>query len=421
MQMLTSASILSMGDIMRVLSNCFKQLVAWSFERYGPIRVLFSVVNEIGFLNQEPIIRLMVTDPRFLVGIVQEEEAALAFSSDATLSLFSKHQVSKLKAQKSIWHYVLATDVLDLWLRWPAIGVYLGHGSAFGNEGVQEASVPYTQKVVQRSNISIMILEGSGAIFGLRDFTPDLLQVWEKAFFVSGPPKLASLLEDSVDRAQNLLALDLNPDASTILVASHWTEMSLLRDIDLGFLESIVREKPHINVIATCHPRLLMLKPSDGFDSVNLLKVLSRLDAKYENFAFVQTGNPFSLMQVSDCMLCDHSSIRVEYALLKKPAGLYRNPNFRCDMETTDRLYREASEVFSHGNELNTLIERLLSDDYDKRSESERLAEYFIASPVGSAQRIVDLFAQLGRISSTKSKNWTRVKNLEEDWNEGGF
>ena len=400
---------------MSALNKFFRQVVGWSFERYGPIRVLFSVVNEIGFLNQAPIIQLMVKDPRFIVAIVQEEEGALALSSDGLLSLVSDYEVAKREAQKSIWHYVFVTDVLDLWLRWPAIGVYLGHGSASGNERAQEVCTPYDQKMARQSNISITIVGGPGSIFGLRELAPELLSRWDKAFFVSGPPKLAQLLLEDVDRGFQLSSLQLKTDAKTILIASHWTEMSLLRDIDLAFIESIVREKPHVNVIVTCHPRLLVLKSRDGFDSTDLRDFLSGLETKYENFAFVQTGDPFYLMRVSDCMLCDHSSIRVEYALLTKPVGLYRNPDFRCMLEVTDRLYREASEVFSDGKELNVLIERLLSSDYDKRCESKKLAEYFVTDPVESAQRIVDIFARLGRVSSTKSKKWKEVKALEAE------
>ncbi|MEZ5556073.1 CDP-glycerol glycerophosphotransferase family protein [Haliea sp.] len=390
-----------------------RSIFAWISENFGPIRVLFPVVNEIGFLNQAPVLALMAHDPRFRVATVNEESVPLIFSADWMQVLFSRHEVSKVQAQTGIWNYVIVTDRLDLWLRWPSLGVYIDHGSAFGNELAQENSVPFVETVLRQSNIDLAFLSGPGHLWGLRDSAPDIASRFDKAMFVSGSPKLVALLEEEVERGTLLSSLGLNPDASTVLISSHWTKMSLLRDLDVACIDSLCENNPNLNVIVTCHPRLLTLGQCDGGDGEWIKRMCERLEAKHHNMAFIRTANPFDLMQVSDCMLCDHSSIRVEYALLMKPVGLYRNPKFKCHSAITDTLYRESSEVFSDPGELNEVVFKLLSPEYGKQRESQKLAGYFLADPALAAPTIVELISQMGRIASSRSKKWRQVKFLE--------
>lgn len=399
-----------------MLTGSLRSLARWvvrtCFEHIGPVRVLFYVDSEIGFVNQEPLLRLLANDSRFSIGVCTEEaETERAFSDGGLGTLFADYQLPVGKARKQVWHYVVTTSLITTWFRWDFIGVSLGHGSCVSNG--HAADEIWHCKTVADGAIGIAFLPGLGHYHALLETRPEILENKSKALFICGVSKLAELLKKGNRKDEFLQRLCLDSARTTVLVSSHWSQMSFLRDIGVSGVRRLCERREMLNVIVTAHPKIWSLKIADGFNGAELLDKLRRLEAQFANLRVVQTGIPFDLMAASDFIVCDHSSIRVEYAHLGRPAALYRNANFVCQSTITDRLYREASEVFSDIAELDEAISRILSPNYDKSDEALVLARYFVADTDGTAGRIRDTLLQCGRVGSVRSTHWARVKKVE--------
>tara|TARA_R110002074_G_scaffold383969_1_gene564410 strand:- start:7118 stop:8356 length:1239 start_codon:yes stop_codon:yes gene_type:complete len=395
-----------------------RKLVSKLFENFGPIRVLFCVKNEIGFANQAPLMALMEKNPLFRIAVVKVTGDKLEFSNPDMQSLYNKHCISEKKARFSVWHYVVATDKRYFWLSWDSVGVNIEHGNCFGNGGRSKSGQkPWLQEVAEQNNVAIIVCSGRGVYEGLIGSSQDLRSNPEKAFLISGSPKLSNLADGKYDRASILLSLGLDPSRKTVLISSHWTEMSLLRDLDTSVVQLLREYKEELNIIITGHPKLWELTLSernfDGQALLNRLKLISKQCP--DRVRISPTGSPFELMAASDVLLCDHSSIRVEFSLLERPAGLYRNKNFKCESQTTDDLYRRSSEVFFDISSLDLAVKKILSPDYENSKSIKDLRHFFITDPSMGVEKFVNFLAECGRVGSPSSSRWKRVKKLEHE------
>jgi hypothetical protein len=400
------------------LKRFSRKFVSKLVEKFGPIRVLFCVKNEIGFGSQAPLMALMEKNPLFKMASVKVTSEKLNFSDSDMQSLFDRHSISEKKARFSVWHYVVATDKRYLWLSWDSVGVHLMHGSCFGNGRRSRIEhKPWAQQEAEQDNVAICICSGQGVYEGLMGISHDFRSDSKKAFLIAGSPKLADLANGAYDRTSVLLSLGLDPRLKTVLVSSHWTEMSLLRDLDTLVVQLLLGWKDELNIIVTGHPKLWRLTPAEpSFDGQALLSRLQLLSEEYsDRLRICPTGHPFELMAASDIILCDHSSIRVEFSLLDRPAGLYRNKNFICESKTTDELYRNSSEVFHDIDSLELVLKEILSPDYENTASIRNLRHFFMMNPSRGAKKIVNFLAECGRVSSPESSRWKRVKQLEND------
>jgi hypothetical protein len=395
-----------------------RKLVSNLSENFGPIRVLFYVTNEIGFANQAPLMALMSINPSFIIAAVNGSNDNLEFRDSDFQFLFNKHRISKKKAQFKVWHYVIATDKRNFWLYWDSVGVTIGHGPCVGNgHRSKTEQTPWAQQVAEKNNVAIVVCPGRGNYESFIVASPELRSNSRKAFLLAGSPKLLGLTEGKYDRASILLSLGLDPSRKTVLVSSHWSEMSLLRDLDTSVIQLLHKWNEELNIIVTAHPKLWELTLSErGFDGQALLRRLQSISKQYpDRLRISQSGNPFDLMAASDVLLCDHSSIRVEFSLLERPAGLYRNKNFICESKTTDELYRSSSEVFHDISSLELVLEKILSPHYENSKSIRDLRNFFIMNPSKGAEKIVNFLAECGRVSSPESSRWKRIKRLEDE------
>lgn len=404
---------------MRKFKQFTRKLISKLFETTGPIRVLFCVKNEIGFANQAPLMALMEKNPLFKIAAVKISNDEFNFNDPHMKSLLNRHCISEKKARFQVWHYVIATDKRYLWLSWDSVGVVMGHGNCFGNGGRSKAGQkPWPQEVAEQTNVAIVICSGRGIYEGLIDNSPELRSNSKKAFLIGGSPKLSNLADGKYDKASILRSLGLDPRRRTILLSSHWTEMSLLRDLDTSAVQLLCEYKEELNIIVTGHPKLWDLTLSGrDFDGQALFDRLKLLSKQYPDRVRISpTGSPFELMAASDVLLCDHSSICVEFSLLERPVGLYRNESFICESQTTDDLYRRSSEVFYDVNSLELAVEKLLSPEYENSMSIKELRHFFILNPSKGAEKIVNFLARCGRVSSPESRRWKRIKQLEHEY-----
>ncbi len=392
----------------RLLRRCVGALS----DRIGRIRVLFLVTNEIGFANQAPLIEALRQDARFYVA-THALNPAFDASALSQASLFERCRVGPRRARFIPWHYIITSDTLEFWPLWNAIGVSIEHGSCIGNGHLTPGREIWALHILTTSNIEIGFVPGQEHLQLLAERYPETRTAHHKAFFDYGVAKLAGLPALSAQRATILSQLELDSARKTILIASHWTPMALLRDMGAEMIDWVCSRQPTSNIVITAHPKLWTLKREDGFSGTDLIDQIKILQRRHPNLRFVPTGMPMPLLAAADVLICDHSSIRVEFALLDRPAALYRNPCFVYESKRTEALFRNASWVFDNLEALGTVLPQIDAQPSAKSAGNQALSRSFITDPSNTVKMIHATLAHAGRVSTPDSKRWQRVKDLE--------
>jgi hypothetical protein len=380
-------------------------------EKIGPIKVIICVENDIGYANQLELLTLLKKSSKFYVRTTSPHGKNLKLESGG---FYNKLYINPIVARLIPWNYVISTDKQEIWFYWNYLGITIAHGSAIASGHKKgDYDVPYEIKTSTAAKINIVCIGGPGVYKYIKNNHEHLVKKKDKLLVVTGIPKLKQLKNINSKKTPLLEDLGLDIKRQTILVSSHWTEMSILRDFGVSIVDFLLDTFPDLNIIITAHPKLWGIEDLD-FNGDNLKNELLKYNSLLPNFKFVQTGNPYELMETSNFMLCDHSSIRVEYSLLSKPAGLYRNHDFICESQEIDNLYRTSSSVFSNLFELIEVVNQLKSTDYPGVQKNKALRDFFFEDSENAAKKIHDIMLSLGKVTSTKNEEWSRLKKLLE-------
>ena len=261
------------------------------YEKFGPIRVIFFVMNDYGFACQLPLIKMMLLDSRFKVLITSRGE--ISYPDQTTSDELNNHYISYSRASWIKTHYVIYTDVPDLYLRRNHISISTAHGAAFGN-------VDYAEMMSCHPVVDIIFGNETTMSTRLEEYQPGVISTKEKLFFSTGFMKCDDLFNRKFDREQLLSGYNLDKTKQTIVVASHWTPNSILRALGIALADKICTEFPNCNVIQTGHDNLWKNptfyspnasdEPKKTFDSNRLIDELQKLEQKHTNFRFIPTG-----------------------------------------------------------------------------------------------------------------------------------
>lgn len=118
------------------------------------------------------------------------------------------------------------------------------------------------------------------------------------------------------DNISNLISTN-STRKPTIFVATTFSKGISSLDVLYPTIKSLV-EKRDWNWMITMHPKL---------QDENLRKKYIELSNTFENVTYLPVLNGWEEMNNSDVLLCDSSSIIIEYMLLDKPVVTYRNTN----------------------------------------------------------------------------------------------
>lgn len=119
-------------------------------------------------------------------------------------------------------------------------------------------------------------------------------------------------------------------------------------------IEKLAKEKEW-NWIITFHPKL---------DDAILRQQYIKLAGKYTNIDFRSVNKGLETFRESDILLCDSSSLIVEYMMLDKPVVTFRNTHpgpFLLDVQTKDEVGPAIERALTHPNELMQEIQKYTS------------------------------------------------------------
>lgn len=378
-------------------------------ENVGPIRVMFVITNKFGLMCQLPLIKQMVNDNRFKVFVTSTDKPDINNASHA--ELVDTYFIPPQRASLTKVHYVIYTDIPHLYFRRNCLKVSISHGAAFG-------ITDYTER--QSCHPEVDIVFGIGRSFKgkIEEFKPGTISKEKKLFFPTGFMKTDNLVNNRQNREKTLSNLALDPSKKTILIASHWTETSILRTLGAALAEQVANDYPDYNVIQTAHEKIWTNPKSSNdnihFDSQTLINQLHSVEKRCSNFKLIRRSQIQPLLSIADAFITDLSSVIVEYSLLDRPILFYNATEEVFTDQTTLTLYKNASSCFTKIEDIKPQLDQQLQAPELKSKDRKALADYFLDNQGEATNASINTLLRMGRMSSRSSTKWRRALKLSK-------
>ena len=351
--------------------------------RSGRRRILVDARTPVNFTMVAPVVRAMERDPRVeLLFTASEEPARMAAIYREAPDVRTVHPA---RAALMKFDAYVASDFM-----W--------------------ASLP-------RGTARIQVFHGVGGKYGF-DAPDRSMREWHRLFFVNerrlrnfvaaraidadspairliGMPKadcraVAVLTRrlGSIDRAEVLRALDLDPARPTVLYAPTWSPASSLNAMGVELVTALMRMP--VNVIVKLHDRSRDLRErySGGVDWVARLQPL--LSKAHGTIAPGHDISPY--LVAADLMITDHSSAGFEFLLRDCPIVRIHRPEL-IELANIHRDYVEllASVSDSVGgiDEALAAVERGLASPAARSADRRAVAADLFYRPGGATERSV--------------------------------
>jgi CDP-glycerol glycerophosphotransferase (TagB/SpsB family) len=278
------------------------------------------------------------------------------------------------------------------------------HGPGFGIQGTKMA-----------------IVDNHDIFFGLSNFERTMFEKIKpgvfsknKAFFPIGFPKDDSVLGNSYDRDTLLKNLNLR-DRPTILITSHWQDVSILRTFGSNIFRTLAKAMPDHNIIQTGHPWLW--QPNKKLSAEwcdTLTSECLEIEDSHENALFLPDMSVEPLLFIADLLVADHSSVMTTYALLDRPIAFFDNPDLDFAIKQVYELYLDASSPFRNLEQLVDVCERAINNPDDKKMGRKTMRESFHSNYGMAGKAAADILRSIGCICSTNSKKWKTVMTMSD-------
>jgi CDP-glycerol glycerophosphotransferase (TagB/SpsB family) len=210
-----------------------------------------------------------------------------------------------------------------------------------------------------------------------------------------GMPKVDCLVDGSIDRAEVLSKLRLDPSRPTILYAPTWSASSSLNIMGMDLLKGLL-DRPW-NVLVKLHDRSRDPRPfySGGVDWVSKIGALMSGRAG----RLIDDADICPCLAAADVMISDHSSAGFEYLLLDRPLVRIHVPQL---IETSNiapeylDLLMDASRSVNGPDEALDAVERGLSDPSEGSASRRAVADdLFYRAGSATARAVAELYGVL--------------------------
>ena len=268
-----------------------------------------------------------------------------------------------------------------------------------------------------RETCRIQVFHGVGGKYGF-DAPTDSMRDWNRLFFVNrrrlrnfikagaieadspairlvGYPKTDCLVDGSIDRADVLRELALDPSRPTVLYAPTWSPASSLNAMGEALVPRLVALG--VNVIVKLHDRSRDVRQmySGGVDWVQRLTPLM-----VPGRAVLAPGHDICpYLVAADVMITDHSSAGFEYLLLDRPIVRIHRPELLAaafvhpDYAT---LLADVSESVHDARDAAAAVMRALADPSARSAQRRAVAEDLFYNPgTATARSVAELYDAL--------------------------
>ncbi len=232
-----------------------------------------------------------------------------------------------------------------------------------------------------------------------------------------GYPKSDALLQGRYDRRKVLESLHLESDRQTVLYAPAWDAGGSLRSFGEQVIEQLL-SIPDVNVIAKLHPVSHTPPTSPNFEFYT-----GGIDwtARFERFAdnprfkHVTDFQADPLLQASDLMITDFSSVALEFIVLDKPVIYVDCPEYfektlKTPGYTTDPDYvkndpranagRHVGVVVEDVENLATAASEVLANPSRNSAQRQELSARLLYNPGRGAEVAADTILRMMGLSA---------------------
>jgi CDP-glycerol glycerophosphotransferase (TagB/SpsB family) len=261
-----------------------------------------------------------------------------------------------------------------------------------------------------RGTARIQVFHGVGGKYGF-DAPDRSMREWHRLFFVNerrlrnciaagaidpdspairliGMPKADCLVDGSIDRADVLASLGLDPSNPTVLYAPTWSPASSLNAIGVELMTALARQP--INIILKLHDRSRDVRDrySGGVDWVARMRPLLP-----SGRGVIAPGHDISpYLVAADLMITDHSSAGFEFLLRDRPIVRIHRPelitlaNIHADYV---KLLASVSESVGDVTQAVSAVERGLADPADRAAARRAVAADLFYGAGGATRRSI--------------------------------
>ncbi|MEZ0186517.1 MAG: CDP-glycerol glycerophosphotransferase family protein [Candidatus Reddybacter sp.] len=364
-------------------------------------KILFVYVNSHGFSCQVPIIEALSKVSNIQLHITTDKAYKVDesnFANKKEYDIFKRYYIPFTRAIYKKWHLYIDSHVNSFFPRRNALHIGMHHGPGFGIMG---------RKIKLVKNYDIFFGLSQAERIHFEKIEPGIFDQ-ERAFFPIGFPKSDILVQKSYPQHDIRKKLKLK-DRATILIASHWETVSILRNFGHNIFESLCKTFPDYNIIQTGHPWIWEGYRQDAKYKTRLVKELNAIQQRFENAYFLPNPDTEQLLQASDILISDHSSILTTYSLLDRPIIWYENPELRFSIPKIRNIYQRASDTFHTIDELPRLCQQALAKPEKNSSGREVMRQTYFANPGQAGIKAAETLCKIGSICSTKSPRWQSV------------
>lgn len=262
----------------------------------------------------------------------------------------------------------------------------------------------------KRASIKVLLFHGAGfpkfycsnrvlrfdKLFFLGEYTKEkyisegILHPQDPRIELIGMPKVDCLVDGSLNKAEIMERLNLDPSLPTLIYAPTWGILSSLYSMGLALIEEL--SKLDVNLLIKLHTDSLdpRKNPIDWVQAISPLEknLKVRLIKDYDS-------SPY--LFVSDVLISDASAIIYEFCLLDRPIILLDVPELlkECSNSDLHTFSKDIGFKVQSVAELKEAICYCLGNPQEKSALRQEVAKKMFYNPGTAAQRAVDKIYQL--------------------------
>ena len=344
--------------------------------------ILCSANNGVNVVMYKPILERIESDPRLRIhhtGTLSHTRQFQEADRKDLSRFFARHGV-----QRGILHFRVARFMpWDIYLspnfsqrivpKFVKLKVQIFHGVSFKNCAIKPQSTAFDR----------LFLPGP---YHRRKFIErGIFEEGDPRLVMTGLPKVDKLVDGSVDPAQVLLAMDLDPAKKTVLYAPTGDVGNSLNRHGEEIISNLL--KLDVNVIVKPHDHA----SDDDKCTVDWPKKLK--EWKHERLRADLGSDVVPLLAAADLLITDASSVAFEYALVDRPIIFFDVPEIlyaaRKSKIDLDTWGRKAGDIVQSADELLDLVPSLLDDPSEKSEIRRALANDIFFRPGTATDRAV--------------------------------
>ncbi len=343
-------------------------------------RILFAGYAPVHFVCFEPVYRLLKKDPRLEIwlsgGFKHVQNGEVTFSLEGFYDNFDVDRtliIPHEQAKQQDFDVLICGHLSDnLFPRFVGRTVQIFHGVSIKNRCIREKALRYDILCLPGRYHAEMYLKHR------------LVRTGGSRCFITGFPKVDTIVQGQFDRESFLRQLGINPHRPTILYAPTGDKNNSLEIMGEKVVSSI-QETKQWN---------LLIKLHDHPKNTTLDWITKLSELQDDRIRLVHDWNVVPYLQAADLLITDASSVGVEYTLLDRPIVFLKVPKLlrklarkhtALDLETYGQ---KIGFLVGKNDNVVDAISKALSTP-DRHSEiRRRMANHIFHDPGSASSRV---------------------------------